>query len=261
MAGRYDSDGERFPQSKVCTRCGEDRPLEHYTPGDGRLGRIAKCRPCMRQIGAEHRRARPDKAKEYRDRYRAKHPDRVAESTAKHRAENMDRIRARGRQWRLDNPEKCREGSKRRRTERPEEYSRRAIEWRRVNPDKARATQRRWKEARKGDVGYRLTNAVRSSMCRAVVRGFKKDRARTFDLLGYSLGDLKAHLEALFQPGMSWENYGDWHIDHIIPIAALKYEAADDPNFRRAWALANLRPLWAIENRRKHAKLPPEVDL
>lgn len=244
-----------LPQSKACTKCERDQPLTEFYQGDGRFGRVARCRTCMNAAGAAYRRTHPDRAKASRDRYRFANPEKVAASTEKHRSENMERIRERDRAWRSANPDKCREASKRCRSAKPDEHNRRAIEWRRRNPEKARATQRRWQAAHKHDIGRRLTNSLRSSMCRAVAKGFKR-RARTFELLGYSLEDLKAHLEHLFRPGMCWDNYGEWHIDHIIPLAALRYASPDDPNFRTAWALSNLQPLWALENQRKHAALP-----
>lgn len=69
--------------------------------------------------------------------------------------------------------------------------------------------------------------------------------------VGYSLVELVAHLESKFRPGMSWENYGEWSIDHIIPKAAFKFTSVDDPKFKECWALDNLQPLWAEENSKK----------
>jgi hypothetical protein len=54
---------------------------------------------------------------------------------------------------------------------------------------------------------------------------------------------------------MSWENYGEWQIDHIIPLAAFNYETPFDMDFQRAWSLSNLQPLWALENMSKGDKL------
>lgn len=71
-------------------------------------------------------------------------------------------------------------------------------------------------------------------------------------LVGYTPCDLKKHLERQFLPGMSSENRGLWHIDHIVPLALLPADTPDHPNFHRAWALCNLRPLWKRENEQKH---------
>lgn len=78
--------------------------------------------------------------------------------------------------------------------------------------------------------------------------GTKKGGKGTFQLLGYTLAELRQHLERQFLPGMSWENAGDWHVDHIVPLTAFAPESADDPVVRQAWALTNLRPLWAKDN-------------
>ncbi|OKP79784.1 hypothetical protein BTE77_06750 [Ensifer adhaerens] len=63
------------------------------------------------------------------------------------------------------------------------------------------------------------------------------------------------HLEAQFTDGMTWDNYGEWHVDHIIPLAAHNYETTDDIDFKRAWAMSNLQPLWAIDNHRKRDRI------
>jgi len=74
----------------------------------------------------------------------------------------------------------------------------------------------------------------------------------THALLGYTSRELYEHLERSFEPGMSWEDRGAWHIDHIKPIAQFVREGITD--IRLINALSNLRPVWALENLRKHAK-------
>lgn len=74
------------------------------------------------------------------------------------------------------------------------------------------------------------------------------------ELVGYTLDELRAHLESRFLPGMSWENFGDWHIDHARPLASFSFTGPADPDFRAAWALSNLQPLWALDNIRKGAR-------
>ena len=80
-------------------------------------------------------------------------------------------------------------------------------------------------------------------------------------LTDYTCNELMRHLEALFQPGMTWENMGDWHVDHIRPRSSFSYGDASDPEFRVCWAMTNLRPLWKLDNLRKGAKYTePEPD-
>ena len=76
-------------------------------------------------------------------------------------------------------------------------------------------------------------------------------------LVGYSLSELKTHLETQFKPGMSWQNHSikGWHIDHKIPVSAFNFKTPDDIDFKRCWALSNLQPLWAKDNIIKSNKL------
>lgn len=85
---------------------------------------------------------------------------------------------------------------------------------------------------------------------------------RTFEELGYTPDELRAHLESLFQPGMTWENHGKdspdkWNVDHIRPI--ISFQAGTPPSVINA--LSNLRPLWATENLSKGSKWQPQPDL
>jgi hypothetical protein len=86
-------------------------------------------------------------------------------------------------------------------------------------------------------------------------RGLSKFRQKTFDILGYSVDDLIKHLESKFQPGMSWENYGKWEIDHIKPDSWFNYDSCRHPDFRESWKLENLRPYWEYLNASDGARL------
>lgn len=72
-------------------------------------------------------------------------------------------------------------------------------------------------------------------------------------LVGYGLSDLRARLESRFTPGMTWANYGAWHIDHVVPRVAFTFASERDPGFRACWAISNLQPLWAADNLSKGA--------
>jgi hypothetical protein len=78
-----------------------------------------------------------------------------------------------------------------------------------------------------------------------------------FNDLGYTIQDLKRHLEGLFQDGMNWGNYGfdGWHIDHKIPIVHFGYKSLDDDSFKKCWSLDNLQPLWKKDNLLKGRKI------
>jgi len=87
-------------------------------------------------------------------------------------------------------------------------------------------------------------------------RLLSKNRKSTFDLVDYTVDDLKIHLESLFEPGMSWDNYGinGWEIDHRKPDSWFSYDSTDHTEFAASWALSNLQPKWAKLNRSKGNK-------
>lgn len=78
----------------------------------------------------------------------------------------------------------------------------------------------------------------------------KTKENKTIEYLGYSAIDLKIHIENLFEEGMTWQNHGEWHIDHIKPVSSFDIDTeASEIN-----ALSNLRPLWALDNLSKGNK-------
>ena len=69
--------------------------------------------------------------------------------------------------------------------------------------------------------------------------------------MGCSVDEFKFYLESKFQSGMTWENYGDWEIDHVVP---LKFQNPTLEQLVERLYYTNLQPLWATENRIKSNK-------
>jgi hypothetical protein len=80
--------------------------------------------------------------------------------------------------------------------------------------------------------------------------GTKKEK-NTHEILGYSAYDFKLHIEKLFLSGMTWENWGEWHIDHIKPVSS--FDKKEDPKIVNS--LTNIQPLWAKDNIIKSDKI------
>ena len=99
-----------------------------------------------------------------------------------------------------------------------------------------------------------MQNRIRSGIHQSLSKGIKNNRKWEL-LVGYTVEQLKHHLESQFKDGMTWLNMGKWHIDHIIPISAFNYEKPEDIDFKKCWELSNLQPMWAIDNFKKHDKL------
>ena len=93
------------------------------------------------------------------------------------------------------------------------------------------------KNKRKTDKKFKLTELMRSLLRRSLV----KKQNSTQKMLGYTWEQLKQRLECQFTNGMSWDNYGEWHVDHKKPVSMFEIDApAHTIN-----ALCNLQPLWA----------------
>jgi hypothetical protein len=88
---------------------------------------------------------------------------------------------------------------------------------------------------------------LRQRLCAAIRHKSKKGSAVRD--LGCTIEELKQHLESQFGPGMSWENYGKWHIDHIIPLSSFDLSKRDE--LLKACHYTNLQPLWAKDNIKK----------
>lgn len=113
------------------------------------------------------------------------------------------------------------------------------------------------KRRRSSDPKFIIRSAIHSSIHKALKATRQKKGGRLSEqILGYPIADLKRHLERQFLPGMTWDNHGTrgWHIDHIVPLKSFTFTGPDDPELRAAYALTNLRPLWAADNARKQGR-------
>ncbi len=72
-------------------------------------------------------------------------------------------------------------------------------------------------------------------------------------MIGCSWIDFKIYLESKFTEGMSWDNYGKWHIDHIVPLSS--FDLSDPVQLEKACHYTNLQPLWAKDNLKKSNKI------
>jgi len=132
----------------------------------------------------------------------------------------------------------------------------RHTEWRNNNRDKVRKWARDYERMRCAtDPKYKLGRNTRTAVYTCLKeRNVAKYRS-TFDLLGYTLEELMNHLEKQFTEGMTWDNYGEWHVDHKIPMTSFNFETTDDREFKLCWCLDNLQPLWGSDNLTKGTKL------
>ncbi|KKM26281.1 hypothetical protein LCGC14_1586340 [marine sediment metagenome] len=153
--------------------------------------------------------------------WRGKNKERVKEYNIKYRKANKGRIREQRKGYCLANKEKIKEY---------QQSNREGIN---------KQIQHRWET----DPFFRL-NCILKTAIATSIRG-NKNGHRWETLVNYNLRQLKNHLQKKFQPGMSWENYGKWHIDHIIPI---KYGDPSLEEVANRLHYTNTQPLWGSDN-------------
>lgn len=186
-------------------------------------------------------------------------------TNAKWREQNREAESARKRKWKQENQEHVKEVNAKWYQDNKEHKDAQNKKWRDENVEKDKANKVKYYQANKPgifarrkvryhtDPQFKLRETLRKRM-RNVLRAqnaFKNHR--TLDILGTTIAKAYAHIESLFQPGMSWDNHGEWHIDHIIPCAS--FDLTDPEQQKKCFHYTNLQPLWALDNLSKGAKL------
>jgi hypothetical protein len=129
-------------------------------------------------------------------------------------------------------------------------------EYREKNIDKIREVKRTYERTRKAnDPIYKLISNFRTAIYQVLKESNVEKNGHYFEILQYSPDELINHLENQFTDGMTWDNYGEWHVDHITPISLYDIKEIGDSEFMECWSLKNLQPMWGEENIRKSNKV------
>jgi len=164
-------------------------------------------------------------------------------SNTKWRKKHPDLHVAYGKKWSKEHPEQVRKAARIRRINNPEPLK-----------SSARKSAKKRRSTPSGKINHRMGVSI--------LRALKNNKAgRNWEsLVGYSMEELRAHLESLFTDSMTWDAFmrGEIHIDHIAPKSRFQYDSPEDPEFKVCWSLSNLQPMWAKDNNSKYAKTPEE---
>jgi flagellar biosynthesis GTPase FlhF len=194
--------------------------------------------------------------------YREQNGEQIRAQQRAYRARKRDEINARRRALRAADPEKYRQRDRARRTT-PEERAR-AVEktrrWVAENKERHREWSRNYRTRKiNTDPLYKAQHAMRRRFYMAlrnqVYDGWNIRSGEAVRLLGCTMAEFVSHVESLWLPGMSWDNWSrdGWHIDHIMPMAA--FDLTDEGQRKKACHYTNLRPLWAKDNLAKGSKV------
>jgi len=216
---------------KTCTKCGKEKPLDSFHKNDRSAdGRRPDCKTCrlakVKKWADDNRENKRRKDKEYR----LAHADEINVRVRVRRSEAPEHFRKLGRESYQRNKEKDKRRSK---------------EWKKKNRDRVNERTRKLRSTPEGKMRHALSNRIRQ----ALTNNHKSQSS--MELLGCTIEQLRAHLEALWQEGMSWDNYGKkgWHIDHIRPLAS--FDLTDPAQQREAFHYSNCKPEWESDNTSK----------
>lgn len=257
---------------KVCSKCGLEKDFsEFHQFKHSKDGLKSQCKACI---------LLKEKERRLTDEYKLKQKEynqSISKETKKHYRENnyvknKDSILEKNKEWRKNNKDYISEYNKKYRENNKEylkEFKRNYIKsnpdqnkiWRENNPDKVKEYRKKYsksescKNHRKNwykSIKNRNPHVLawRSILTNSLKRLGKKKEDETIKLLGYSAIQLKEYIESLFTEGMSWDNYGEWHLDHIKPVSSYDCETPVEV----VNSLENLQPLWAFDNLSKGNK-------
>ena len=204
---------------KVCAKCKVEKELSEFNKSKkAKDGLQPKCKSCCKEYRKEYYQYNKEREKEYYQ-------------------DNKERIKEYEKEWRQTNKEKIKERKK---------------EYHQANKERIKGYSKEWKrERRKTDTLFKMKCNLRTRTSKAFKnQGYCKN-TRTQEMLGIDWEIAKQHIERQFTKGMNWNNYGEWHIDHIIPLAS----ASTSERLKELCHYTNLQPLWAEYNLSKSDKI------
>jgi hypothetical protein len=216
----------------LCTLCNQEKKESEFTNYKNKKW----CKPCTKVYNKNYRANNLEKFKQY------KKTDKTKLKNKEYKQRSKKQIKDWGKEYFQKNKEKI-------------------LKYRQDNKEKIRETDRKRRAERTATEPHFKLRILISAYLRSTFK--KKNKESMLKYLPYTLTELKIHLESQFEPWMTWATHGiynsktwddndsstwTWNIDHIVPHSIFKYESIQDDNFKKCWALENLRPYSAKQN-------------
>lgn len=206
-------------KKKKCRNCCIEKSISEFkTSNRSKDGHAVNCRNCAEKY-AKQERDRYNQNEEYRDEKLKSQLNRYHTDEDYKKKVNKDRSKRYLEQYKKDS-----------------EFRKK------VNKNRSEKLLNKYHDDPKHKVHVNISSQIRQSIKK------QKNGQSWEKLVGYSLKELIVHLESQFEDGMTWDNYGEWHIDHKVPKSWFKYTSYEEANFKKCWSLENLKPMWASDN-------------
>jgi hypothetical protein len=241
-------------EMRTCTKCGEEKALTaeyFYRNRSKALGYSVWCKICDGKPSKKYREENLEKIRAYKKKWCEDNPT----YQKKYREANREKVLAGQKKWREENREKAHAGQKKWREANREYLKVQGKKWRNENSEKTNAYMR---SRRRNDPTFRLQGNLQTALWSCL--SGKQKKSRTLEYVAIDLEKLWEYFESKFTDGMTRENYGEWHVDHIRPLSSFDFDQFKEGSeeyenlLHQAWHYTNLQPLWAKDNLSKNSK-------
>jgi len=219
---------------KKCRVCEDIKEIDEFHMKKGSPdGHRNECKECVKDIQKKYKEAPgfKEKRKLYDENRYTENREAILEHKKDYHIENREKILADKKIYRKENKDSIKKYLDNYREEHREEMR----DYVKNNPDKNSKNQIKYRENNPHIIAWR-------SVLHSTIKRFGTIKeGHTIDILGYSALEFKISIESKFTTNMSWNNYGDWHIDHIKGVINF----SSDSDIREVCSLNNLQPLWA----------------
>src|SRR3989338_5917954 len=177
--------------------------------------------------------------------------------------DNKEKIMLKKKEYKENNKEKIKEW-KNNNKEKISQYNKNYLsKYREVNKEELAKKQQEYYQVNKKEINKRRNESINKNPVKKIQRNLRSrvnvgltgkcKSEKTKQLLGCTIDELKIYLEKQFTEGMTWDNYGEWHVDHILPVS--KFDITNEIEQHVCFHYQNLQPLWAKENISKGCKM------
>jgi hypothetical protein len=238
---------------KICKKCNIIKTLDKF--GNNKLEKDGKnryCKLCELERSKQYRENNRQKINESAKKYRKNNPENYKKSIEKYLEKNPNMESKNRLKLYRQTPE-----FRKKENERVKDYYIKNIEKERErrklfyqkNKKKEREKNDNWRKNKlKNDGFFRMKKRLRDR-----IRDYMKGKSigkKTKDIIGLDYVDFKNYISSKFTEGMTWDNYGEWHLDHIKPLVL----SENEEELLKLNHYTNLQPLWEKDNLKKNRK-------
>lgn len=237
---------------KTCSICKTEKNEFDFNKDKSTVDKLTRsCKDCQKEYREKNkdriRKYNEDNKEskyEYNKKYRIKNKSEIVSYRKTHRKSNKKRLNEKSKKYREDNRDYIKEYNKEYREKNKDKFK----EYYLNNKDKILSNQKIYeKNKRKTDPLFKFIKNIRVSISNSIRKNGYTRKSKTHEILGCSFEDFKIFIESKFSDEMTWENYGEWHIDHIEPISWAKSEE----EILKLNHYTNLQPMWGNINQSK----------